>query len=94
MKDKELYTKEELELFKAVENLEFQPLPKKELKRQKELLQKVAENTIKQRTKKKHFNIRLFESDIDKIKATALRKGLPYQTYLASMIHKIANGQT
>lgn len=90
MNDKELYTKEELELFKAVENWEFEPMEKDELERQKKNWQRVAEKTIKKRMKKKHFNIRLFESDVNKIKAKALREGLPYQTFLASKIHKIA----
>ena len=93
MKDNKLYTEQELKFFKAIEKQEFEPLPTKELKRQKAIIKKIAENTINKKTKKKHFNIRLFESDIDKLKATAMREGMPYQTYLASIIHKIATGQ-
>ena len=65
-------------------------MEKEELEIHKKGWKQVAENTIKHRTKKKHFTIRLFESDIDSIKAQALREGLPYQTYLASMIHSLA----
>lgn len=65
-------------------------MEKDQLEIHKKGWKQVAENTIKYRTKKKHFNIRLFESDINRIKAKALREGVPYQTYLASTIHKIA----
>jgi len=92
MENKELYTKEELELFKHIESQEFEPMGKRELKEQKKNWQTVAKNTIKKMTRKKPFNIRLFESDIDKLKAQALREGLPYQTYLASIIHQFATG--
>jgi len=74
MEDKELYTEKELAFFKAIENQEFEPMEKKELKKQRKNWQIVAENTINKMKRKKRFNIRLFESDIDKLKAQALRK--------------------
>jgi len=92
MEDKELYTEKELAFFKAIENQEFEPMEKKELAKQRKNWQIVAENTINKMKRKKRFNIRLFESDIDKLKAQALREGLPYQTYLASIIHQFATG--
>ena len=38
--------------------------------------------------KDKNINIRLSEHDLLKLKARALEEGLPYQTYLASLVHK------
>lgn len=38
--------------------------------------------------KAKNINIRLSEHDLLKLKARALEEGLPYQTYLASLVHK------
>ena len=38
----------------------------------------------------KAINIRLLETDIQKIKAMALNEGMPYQTYITHLIHKFA----
>jgi predicted DNA binding CopG/RHH family protein len=92
--DEEIYTKEELELFKALEDgvdtKTHSSMPAKELKKEKEYYKKVAENTIKKMTKKKSLNLRVYKDDIPSIKALALEKGLPYQTLLASIIHQVA----
>jgi predicted DNA binding CopG/RHH family protein len=97
MKENELYSKEELELFEALEEQvdsgTYKPMPKEELEKRKAFFSQVATNTIKKKSKKKSLNIRLFEEDIEKIKAIALSEGMPYQTYLSSMVHKIATGQ-
>jgi len=97
MKKNEIYTEEELELFKALEddldNGTYEPMPKKELEKAKSYYQKIAGNTIKKMTRKKSLNLRIFESDIVNIKALALEKGLPYQTLLASVIHQVATRQ-
>ena len=42
-------------------------------------------------SKKKAINIRLLESDIERIKAKSLSQGLPYQTLIGSLIHQYAN---
>jgi len=93
MKDDILYTNEELELFKTIEDEKYEALSGKKFEKEKEKLKQVAVNTIKEKTKKKSLNIRLYVDDIEKIKAMALRQGLPYQTYLSSLIHKVATGQ-
>lgn len=41
--------------------------------------------------KKKAINIRLLESDLEKIKAKAICEGVGYQTLIGSIIHKFAN---
>ena len=94
MKKTEMYSKEELELFEALEKDvdkgSYRPLDKKELDNKKAFFKEVAINTIEKKTKKKSLNIRLYEDDIEKIKAIALEQGLPYQTLISSVIHKLA----
>ena len=38
--------------------------------------------------KAKNINIRISERDLWKVKALALKKGLPYQTLISSIIHQ------
>lgn len=42
--------------------------------------------------KNKHVNIRMTESDLDGIRAKALKEGIPYQTLISSVIHKYITG--
>jgi predicted DNA binding CopG/RHH family protein len=37
-------------------------------------------------------NVRISGSDLSMVKKTAIREGIPYQTLLASIIHKFATG--
>lgn len=95
--DKDIYSKEELEFFEALENDvdngTYEPITQIELKKEKEITKKLAKNTIEKRTRKKSINLRVFEDDIASIKAIALNQGLPYQTFLSSIIHKVATKQ-
>jgi predicted DNA binding CopG/RHH family protein len=93
MKNNELYTADELELFDQIEKGEYISLSKDKFEKEKALLMRVASNTIEKRKKKKSYNIRLFENDVETIKALALKEGLSYQTFISSMVHKIATGQ-
>ncbi len=93
MRTKTIYTDEELAIVEAVENGEYIPLPKDELESLKKSLKIAAAETIKQRSKRKAISIRLFEDDITKLKAMALNEGIPYQTYITHVIHKITTGQ-
>ncbi len=93
MKDNELYTSDELALFENIENGKYVSLAKDVFEKEKALLEQVAKNTIEKRKKKKSYNIRLFENDVETIKALALKEGLSYQTFISSMVHKIATGQ-
>ncbi len=49
--------------------------------------------TTHRKTKRKAISIRLLESDIDRLKSMALHEGLPYQTFISHMIHKITTGE-
>ena len=42
--------------------------------------------------KTKNINIRISASDLAKVKSIALKKGVPYQTMLTSVIHQYSTG--
>jgi predicted DNA binding CopG/RHH family protein len=44
-------------------------------------------------TKDRRVNIRLSSIDLNEIQAKALEQGLPYQTLMASVLHKYVTGQ-
>lgn len=41
--------------------------------------------------KRSPITIRVFNSDLEKIKAMAKEEGMPYQTLITSILHKVAN---
>ena len=55
---------------------------------------KVIENIIENsRSKSKNINIRISDTDLNKIKEKSLKEGLPYQTLITSIIHKYVTDQ-
>ena len=50
----------------------------------------VAEATVR---KDARINIRLSSRDLRSLQARALREGMPYQTLVASVLHKFVDGQ-
>ena len=79
-------TKEEQELLDAVEAGEFESVLTES--RRKELAS-VASNTFK---KDKRINIRISNRDLAAIQSRALQEGMPYQTFVSSIIHKYISG--
>ena len=77
---------EERAVIEAAERGEFQAAPD----RQAEIArwQAAAART----SRKKAVTVRLQERDIQRIKAIAHRKGVPYQTLVSSVIHQYATG--
>ena len=55
---------------------------------EKKRLQEIARNTL---NKTKNINIRLSERDLYKLKAKAVKEGIPYQTLASSILHKVAS---
>ena len=51
---------------------------------------RIAANTI---AKNERINIRLSKGDLDGIRVKAVEEGLPYQTLIASVIHKYLTGR-
>ena len=86
MKDK--LTKEEQEILNSFEKGEWVPV--KNLSKRKAELIKYARNTLK---KDKRLNIRISERDLTELQKKAIREGLPYQTYVSSIIHKFVAGR-
>ncbi|MEE9446038.1 MAG: CopG family antitoxin [Cocleimonas sp.] len=80
--------KEEQEILEAFDSGEMQAIPnaKEEIEKHK----RYASNTFK---KDKRINIRLTSRDLSSIQKLALREGIPYQTFIASILHKYADGR-
>ena len=88
--------KEELEMLEDFENDKFVSIKKtnpKKFEEEKAIAKVAAQNTLDRLTKKKSYTMKLIENDVESIKVMALKKGLPYQTFIASIIHQIATKQ-
>ena len=81
--------KEEQELLESYERGEWKT--DKNLKARVRELRASAKATL---NKTKNINIRLSEYAVYKLKAAAVRQGIPYQTLAASVLHQYATGQT
>jgi predicted DNA binding CopG/RHH family protein len=90
---KKTYTKAKLdayeaEIFSGYENDSLKPgkLSAAEKKR----FQGYARETMK---KNRRVNIRMSEYDLKAIPLKAMEEGMPYQTFIASVLHKVADGK-
>jgi predicted DNA binding CopG/RHH family protein len=88
MKETEYLDSEEQELIESLENDNWKPAG--DLEGWKTLLSKTAANTL---TKDQRMNIRITKNDLDGIKLKAVEEGIPYQTLVASIIHKYVTGK-
>lgn len=79
---------EEQEILDAFESGEIQPLSNanEEIEKHK----KYAANTFK---KDKKISIHLASRDLVALQKLALSKGIPYQTFISSLLHKFADGR-
>jgi len=80
-------TKKENEILKSFEDEEWVSAP--DFSKRKQELIRFARNTLK---KDKRLNIRISERDLNELQRKAVKEGLPYQTYVASIIHKFVSG--
>jgi predicted DNA binding CopG/RHH family protein len=78
---------EEKEVIESLERGEWSSVSN--FKSKKKLAEKAAENFFK---KEARINIRLSKHDLELIKHKAAYEGLPYQTLIASILHKYAAG--
>jgi predicted DNA binding CopG/RHH family protein len=74
---------EERALIESIERGEWKPI--KNMKKELAELRTAAENYM---LKKERINIRISRADLQGIKQCAQQEGLPYQTLIASLIHK------
>ena len=77
----------ELEVLEAYESGKLKPIATKtELQRMRAAARATA-------IKDKRVNIRLSSADLLDIQAKALEEGMPYQTLIASVLHKFVTGK-
>jgi predicted DNA binding CopG/RHH family protein len=80
--------REEQEILDSVERGEWEF--RKPTKAEMQHYIQAAKNTLK---KDQRLNIRISKLDLNMIKAKAAEEGIPYQTLIASIIHKYASGR-
>jgi len=81
-------TAEEKELLESVERGDWRRVA--DFEAQAERIQAIAKATFR---KDKRVNIRISERDLAKLQVKALEEGLPYQTFIASILHKFVTGR-
>jgi len=79
--------KEETEILDAIETGEWGMVKSKSP--ELDYYSEIARNTLR---KDQRMNIRISKADLSRIKAKAAEEGIPYQTLVASIIHKYASG--
>ena len=79
---------EELQILRDFERGEFASL--KNFRAEKRQLEAAARRTLQ---KGKRINIRISARDLEKIQKRAVAEGIPYQTLIASTLHKFVTGQ-
>ena len=86
-KKKVFLNKDEKEILASVERGEWKSVPK--LKQEIALAKKAATNSLR---KNARINIRLSSTDLEHLKLKAIYEGIPYQTLIASILHKYVSG--
>lgn len=82
------FTNDEKKLLDSVEQGEWQQIS--DSPRQATRYRDSARASLR---KDKRVNIRMTERDLVRIQKNAMREGLPYQTYISSILHKFINGR-
>ena len=80
-------TNEERDILESIENGEWESIPN--IEKRKEDLKQYARATLR---KDKRVNIRISERDLKELQRQAVHEGLPYQTFISSILHKFVNG--
>lgn len=78
---------EEKDLMETLERDEWRPV--RDFKEQQAAAVQAARNTLK---KDKRINLRLTQKDYHQIQIKAIEEGIPYQTFISSLVHKYLNG--
>ena len=77
---------QEKELMDSIEQDQWESVSDLEAEKQKAIT--AAKNTLK---KDKRINLRLSQKDYRQIQIKAVEEGMPYQTLIASIVHKYLN---
>ncbi|MBA2657163.1 MAG: hypothetical protein H0U70_09325 [Tatlockia sp.] len=78
---------EEKELLESIEEGEWQSIDA--LETETHVAKRAAENYLR---KEERITLRISSSDLSQLKQKAAYKGLPYQTFIASVLHEYAAG--
>jgi len=78
----------ENDILTSFEKGEWQPV--KNQKKQNERYRQMAAETLR---KSRRVNIRISAMDLEGLQAKAAEEGLPYQTLMASVLHKYVSGR-
>lgn len=89
MKKRGFHDDEERDLITAYERGEFRPV-----KEQQEAKQTAVHAARRYMRKDARVNIRLSTADLEMLKRRAAEEGLPYQSLIASVLHKYVSGST
>ena len=81
-------TKEERDILDSVERGEWKTVP--DIEKETRRYQEYARSTFR---KDKRVNIRISEKDLIRIQKRAVEEGIPYQTLMASVLHKFVSGR-
>jgi predicted DNA binding CopG/RHH family protein len=81
-------TAEEKDILDSFERDEWKPV--KNLDAEKKRAREYARATMR---KDKRVNIRISQRDLMELQRKAVHEGLPYQTFISSLLHKIVNGR-
>jgi len=80
--------KEEQDILDSFERGEWKPVANRELEIARHM--RYAKNTL---AKDRRVNIRISSKDLEEIQALAVEDGLPYQTLMASVLHRYVTGR-
>lgn len=79
--------KEESELLESVESGEWKTV--NNIEEETAFVKEASENFLR---KDERITLRISSGDLDRLKQKAAYKGLPYQTFIASVLHEYAAG--
>lgn len=79
-------TNEERDILESFERGEWKSVPN--IEKRKEDVKQYARGTLR---KDKRVNIRISERDLKELQRQAVHEGLPYQTFISSILHKFVN---
>jgi len=79
---------EELQILQDFERGELESV--RNFQAEKRALEEAASGTLR---KDKRINIRISSRVLEGLQMRAAREGVPYQTYIASSLHKLVSGQ-
>lgn len=82
---------EERELLRSIERGEWKPI--KNMRAEMKRYSTIAHRTMEKLRKSRRVNIRLSPDDLRGMQMKAVEEGIPYQTLMASVLHKYVTGR-